>query len=126
MNTYVVWLETDVAKIFNIQGAGTEKKIIKRHEVKHHTNNDRDNHKDAEKFFHEVANELKDGNEILLVGPGLAKEHFKAHLTRHHHTALAKSVVGTETSDRITDNEILALSRKFFKHYDVFGKKLEA
>jgi stalled ribosome rescue protein Dom34 len=124
MNTYILWIEMDVAKIFKIQAGPRTSKILKRREIKHHTSRDPENHKDCERFFHDVARALKNADEIYLVGPGLAKEHFKAHLKRHHHSSLALNVVGTETADHISDARILALSRKFFRSYDQFGAAL--
>jgi stalled ribosome rescue protein Dom34 len=121
MSAYVVWIDMDLAKVFRIQLGGPSTRLIRRREIKHHTSSDPKNHKDCEKFFHEVAGALRGAEEILLVGPGLAKEHFRAHLDRHHHTDLADRVVGTETSDHLSDARILELSRAFFRKHAIYG-----
>lgn len=121
MSAYTLWIEMDEAKIFKMGTEGSHPEILRRHGVKHHTHSDGKNHKDCEKFFHEIASSLTDATEILLVGPGLAKEHFKKHLENHHHLNLAKRVVGIKSLDIMTDAQILAASREFFKKYDVFG-----
>lgn len=121
MNTYIVWIEMNYAKIFKVNAKEKTCQILKRKEIKHHTSNDPENHKDCEKLFHEVAETISDASEILLIGPGLTKEHFKSHLVKHHHVTLANKVVGTKTMDLVSDAQLMAYSRKFFKEFDLFG-----
>ncbi len=111
----------DQAKIFKVSGSEKSNQILHRHEVKHHTSADPGNHKNCEKFFHNIAESIYDASEILLIGPGLAKDHFKSHLERHHHGDLAKKIVGMKTMDLVSDAQLLAYSREFFKQYDVLG-----
>jgi stalled ribosome rescue protein Dom34 len=120
MSAYVVWIEMDRAKVFRIEQGEKHPVIMRRREIKHHTSRDPENHKNSEKFFHDIASEIAGAKEVLLVGPGLAKQHFSAHLKRHHHT-LAKAIVGLETSHHLSDDRLLELSRDFFKIFDVFG-----
>jgi len=120
MSALVVWMDHEHAKIFALSPEKMETHSLKKHEVRHHTSHDEQKHKNAEGFFHELASELKGASELLLVGPGLAKAQFKHHLENHHHQDLAKKVVGMETCDHPTDNQILDLGRKFFKKYDLF------
>jgi len=127
MVTYVVWVDMDHSKIFKIASPRQDRpRLLRRREIKHHTSRDPENHKDCEKFFHEIAHEIRDADEILLTGPSLAKDHFKAHLERHHHEGLARKVVGTRTLERVSNNLILAQSREFFKTYDIYGSSLPA
>lgn len=122
MVTYVIWIDMNLAKIFKVSLPGKKApKLLRRREIKHHTSSDPENHKDCEKFFHSVARELCDADELFITGPSLAKEHFKAHLSRHHHDSLAKKVVGTRSLDHVTNNGILELSREFFRIYDTYG-----
>lgn len=121
MNTYVVWIDLDRANIFKILPETKTHTIIKRTEIKHHTHADPENHKNGEKFFHDVSEFLDGAQEILLMGPGLAKKHFRSHLDRHHHSGLAKAIVGVETVDHPTDRQILDLSRRFFKAHDLYA-----
>ena len=117
MANYVVWIDSNHAKFFELHPTGVEEKTMKRHEIRHHTGveKEQNNHKNAEKFFHEVVEKLSNAHEILIVGPGEAKVHFKAHLESHHHDQIAKKVVGLETVDHPTDGQIVALGKKFFK-----------
>lgn len=121
MSAYVVWVDTEHAKVFKLATSGVESKNVKNHHHNHHGYNPRDQHPDHEKYYHEVAEHVKDASELLILGPGLGKDHFKKHLDSHH-ASLAKKVVGIETTDHPTDNQILAYTRKFFKSADLFNK----
>lgn len=124
MSAYVVWIDTDHARVFKLQSpamGGANQKAYRRRVVKHHTSSDPEKQKDCEAFFHQIADAVRDAEELLLLGPGLAKEHFKSHLARHHHAALASRVIGTQTVDQMSDAQVLATSREFFKIYSLFG-----
>jgi stalled ribosome rescue protein Dom34 len=117
MANYVVWIDSAEAKIFELHPTEVTEKTLKRHEIKHHAGSEKEQnrHKNAEKFFHEVASKLASAHEILVIGPGEAKGHFKTHLETHHHEPIGKKVIGVETVDHPTDGQIVALAKKFFK-----------
>ena len=122
MTACILFIDSDHAKLFKLGIDKVETENLKRTEIHHHTASDKDKlHKDGGHFFNDVASKLKGMKEILLVGPGLAKNHFKTHLEKHHHAELAKHIVGLETVDHPTDNQIIAVGRKFFKNYDKFN-----
>ena len=120
MSATILWLDHEHAKTYNLLGDKIEIDSFKRTEIKHHTSSQVENHKDYSKYFNEVMKHLTNSNEILLVGPGTAKTQFKHHLEKHHQDML-KKIVGTETVDHPTDNEIVALARKFFKKFDLYN-----
>lgn len=117
MANYVVWLDSAEAKIFELHPTEVEEKTLHRTEIKHHHGVDKEHnrHKNNDKFFHQLAGLLTGANEILLVGPGEAKGHFKTHLEQHHHANVGSKIVGSETVDHPTDGQIIALAKKFFK-----------
>lgn len=115
MSSYVVWLDTEHAHLHKFTVDGIDQKDFKRHSQSHHTHGHLDDVKNSEAFYHGLAEKLADADRILLIGPGLGKTHFKAHLDAHHHVKLASKVVGVETVDHPTDNQIDAFARKFFK-----------
>lgn len=122
MSACIVYIDSEHAKIFKLKEKKVEEMNLKKHEVMHHTHGDHDKaHKASNHFFHEVAGALKGMTEILLIGPGLAKTHLKAHIDEHHKAELSKHVVGVETVDKITPNQMLEVGRKFFKNYDQFN-----
>ncbi len=117
MANYVVWLDSSEAKIFELHPLEVDEKTLKRKEIRHHTGveKEQNRHKNSEKFFHEVAGALTNAHEVLLVGPGDAKTHFRTHLESHHHNQIGNKIVGVETVDHPTDGQIVALAKKFFK-----------
>lgn len=68
-------------------------------------------------FFGEVATALAGIDQILVVGPGNAKNEFR-HELEARHQAIAKHVLAYETSDHPSDGELLAVARKYFKRVD--------
>ena len=123
MSAYVVWIDGSQAKVFKMLPQKVESKVLRRKEIDHHTSNDPNKHKDHGKFFHELASLVTDASELLLVGPGKEKDHFKTHLDEHHHVQLAKKIVGVVPMDHPTDPQILAEARKFFKVYDTLAQR---
>lgn len=122
MANYVVSIDLDHAKIFELHPGKVEERTLRRHEIRHHSGveKEQNNHKNAEKFFGQVAERLANAHEILLVGPGAAKGHFKDHLEKHDRE-LSQKIVGVETIDHPTDNQIVALAKKFFKAHLQFA-----
>lgn len=121
MSSYVVWIDQEHAKIFKfLPGGKTENQSVKRHTHEHHTAPDQNHQKGHDAFYHDVAGHLKGAQEVLLVGPGLGKDHFKTHLEKHHHAELLKSVIGTVSMDHPTDPQIVAEARKVFRAKDLF------
>lgn len=121
MNTYIAWVEMDRARIFRVRADGPEIKILHRHEIRHHTSRDPENLKNCDKFFKKVTAAIRDADELLLMGPGLTKEHFRTYLEEHDEL-LSRCVVGALTLDLETDAQLMARSREFFKEYDMFGQ----
>ncbi len=125
MSACVLWIDSEHAKIFKISATGVDKKMMKHHSVNpigaHHDNH---KHNAEEHFFHEVAQELGTVEELLIFGAGVAKSHFKNHLEKHNHNQLTKSLVGIETLDNLSDNQILESARKFFKKYNTYNSEI--
>jgi stalled ribosome rescue protein Dom34 len=123
----ILWIESDHAHIFNISAHGIEKTILKRNEFKHHTFNKKDHHGDPATlhFFKEIAERVGRADELLIVGPGLAKTHFERFL-KSDRPNVFNLVVGTVHSDHITDNQIHALGRKFFKTWNLFNHSIRS
>ena len=122
MANFVVWLDLRHAKLFELNQQTVDETSMYRREVHHHSGYDKEknNHKNEEKFFHEIASHLVHANEILVIGPGEAKGHFRQHLEQHHHQDLSKKVIGVETVDHPTDGQIVALAKKLFKAHRQF------
>ena len=57
--------------------------------------------------------------EVLIVGPGTAKNEFKNWLTEHK-PDIARAVVGVESVDHPTSGELKNLAHKAFKRIDLW------
>ncbi len=109
MKQYAVWIDMAQAKLFEMNPEGAVEKVIKRHEIRHHNGveKEQNNRKNTQHFFTEVTGALQSADEVLLMGPAEAKIHFKEYLKN--------KVVGVETVDHPTDNQIVAHAKEFFR-----------
>lgn len=123
----VVWLDSNNAHIFDLTEAGIVEAHLKRKEINHHTFNKKDHHGDPsiEHFYKDVAIKLVNADEVLILGPGLAKNHFRTYLETHS-KEIAKKIAGLEETDHPTENQIVALGRKFFKTYNLFNNPIRS
>jgi hypothetical protein len=67
---------------------------------------------DLDLYYDEVIAQLKDATSILIFGPGEAKGELKK---RMEHKGLGDAIVGVETTDKMTDNQIAAKVREHYK-----------
>lgn len=129
MNNFVVWMNSKNAHIFAMKSTGIEKEIIHKGDQDHHTRHKNDQYKDThtEKYFKEIDHILKNADQMLLIGPGLAKKHFKEHLITYHANSLAKKIIGVEESESFeheSENQLMAKAHQFFKTYDLFNNPI--
>lgn len=127
MSDYILWLDSAKAHVFEIN---PEMKApqIKKYEFEHRMKNKKDGHDHHvnETLFKEIADHVGSCKKLLVMGPGMAKTQFCSFLNENYTHSLAKTIIGVETCDHPTDNQILAIARKFFAHYDLFNDPLIA
>jgi stalled ribosome rescue protein Dom34 len=113
-----VWIDHHEAKIFHLAAETFERSTFEapRHHVHRHqqATAERKHPADAERFYHEIARALEEVKEILVVGPATAKLEFMKHVHKHHHT-LIEEIIGVETVDHPTDNQLVAQARRYFR-----------
>jgi len=116
MKFSVVWMDRESAHIFHLSNDQMERKkvTVSHHEHHTHKRDQFDVAREEPRLFKEVVAELKDSDRLLVVGPGVAKHHFHAYLNEHQ-PFFGKKVVGIETVDHPTDNQIAAMARKFLE-----------
>jgi len=125
MAACVVWIDSEHAKLFKISAAGVEKKEMKKHGAQHsNSHQDAHFHQQEEHFFKEISQAVGKVEELLVFGPGPAKAHFKTHLEKHHKHDMLPHLVGVESLDKMSDNQILEASRKFFKKFNQFNTSI--
>jgi stalled ribosome rescue protein Dom34 len=119
MSIYAILIDSQNAKVFAFAGGEVTHHAYHRHEPAHHTGHTVDAEKNSEHFFHEVATHLTGATQLLLMGPGLGKEHFKSHLEKHHAHDLAQKIVAVDTVDHPTDPQLVAHAREVFAAHHI-------
>jgi hypothetical protein len=60
---------------------------------------------------------LEGTHEVLLCGPGLARNQFRDWCSKHN-AAVAAAVVDSVAADHPTDAQLVAMARQYFKKFD--------
>lgn len=118
MSHAVVWLDNKHAKFFPFSKESHEGHQVKLTEHHSHHFTDGAGKEDEKKYFHHLSDSLKEYQEIILIGPGNGKDNFKKYLEGHN-KGLLGHIVGTETVDHPTDNQIVAFAKKYFKEHHI-------
>ena len=116
---YAVWIDHTEARVFHFtDDAWDESKVhAPIGHVRQHTKGP-DGHKEhpaeLQHYYHDVARALDAAEEVLVLGPGVAKLQFIQHAHKHDR-ALEPKIIGVETVDHPTDKQLVAYARKYFK-----------
>ena len=130
--TMGLWIDHRKAVIVSVSGKGEETSVIESkvekqpgrfagirsttpYEAQKVSADDSRNRKFTDQlniYYDEVISVLRDAESILLFGPGEAKGELKKRLEDGHLTHLIKAV---ETTDQMTDRQIAAKVREYFK-----------
>jgi hypothetical protein len=110
-----VWIDHHKALIFRVDATSYSESAVEapRHVLRHpkYQAGVRNHPDDAPRFFSDVLRALEPATEILVVGPSTAKINFADYVREH---ATAVRVVGVETVDHPTRNQIAAYVRRYF------------
>lgn len=74
-------------------------------------------HAEDREFFDGIVQAIGDAKEILVTGPGQAKQHFHKDLLARH-PKVAERVVAVETADHPSMEQLLADARAYFRRFD--------
>lgn len=118
----VVWIDHHEARVFHFNADDVDRTVVHPdHPAKHlhHKAGVPGPGREQEDaaFYRHAAEAVADAGEILVVGPGQAKLLLLREIHRHHH-AIEPRVVGIETVDHPTDNQLVAYARKYFRARD--------
>lgn len=114
----VVWVDHHEAHLFRFTSEDIEKVDLVAH--KHHFKNvrhQRSTHPEDLHYLQEVTEALRGAERVLVVGPSTAKLELIRHLHAHAQD-VERRVVGVETVDHPTDNQLVAYARAYFKRTD--------
>jgi stalled ribosome rescue protein Dom34 len=118
MSTFhaVVWMDHQDAHVVMFDREHNEAKRI--HSRSHHKHQGKAG--DTAAFYAEVAKALTGTHEVLVAGPGLARNEFRDWCAAHHKsTALA--IVDSIASDHPSDGQLVALAKHYFKKFDAMA-----
>jgi stalled ribosome rescue protein Dom34 len=121
--TVGLWIDHRKAVIVFVEGEEEEIKLISSKEENHHghsgVSRPADDLRQREltghlnSYYDEVISCIRDAESILIFGPGEAKGELKKRLEKDN---LGGCIVGIETSDKMTDPQIVAKVRAHFLH----------
>ena len=125
MNTHyhaLIWIDHREAKVFHFDATEVERTVIpSTHPQKHlhHKANSGDSGHAAvdKKFLGHVAQAVSKAGAILITGPAGAKVELRTFIETEL-PEVAKHISDIQTVDHLSDGELLALGRSFFKADD--------
>jgi stalled ribosome rescue protein Dom34 len=119
--TVGLWIDHKKAVIAFVAGKETEIKRISSNIEKHHRQSgvsmpaddvrQREFAGHLNTYYDEVVSCIREADSILILGPGEAKSELKKRLEKDN---LGGRIVGIETSDKMTDPQIVAQVREHF------------
>lgn len=111
----VVWLDHQTAQILQFDAEHVEASKVKAHT--HHTAQHGSSVRTMHEFFGEVCDALAGIPEVLAVGPRTGLADFEHYVKKHRHETAGR-IVGFETADHPSENQLVAMARQYFVKYD--------
>ena len=111
----VVWIDHQSAQVLQFDAEHVQAQKVKSHT--HHTAQHGSDVRTQHEFFGQVCDALAGITEVLVVGPKTGIADFEHYATKHR-ADTAKRVVGYEVVDHPTENQLVAMARKYFLKYD--------
>lgn len=118
MSTYhaVVWLDHHEAHVLMFDREHVESQRIKSRSHHKHQGRSHDN----AAFYAEIAQALVGVHEVLLTGPGQARQELRDWCAGHRRE-VASCIVDCIASDHPSDGQLVALARQYFRRYDAMA-----
>jgi stalled ribosome rescue protein Dom34 len=115
MSTFhaVVWMDHSEAHVVMFDREHMEAQRIKSRSHHKHQGRTEDN----AAFFADIAGALAGTHEVLLTGPGLARNQFRDWCGSHQ-PAVAETMVDSVATDHPSDGQLVAMARQYFKKFD--------
>lgn len=111
MNRVSIWIDHQKAFILEF---GAEEATFRTFQPQELNPESKDFHR---KFYHSLALELKPSSEIVVFGPGMAKEEFRNHC-EDHHPQIAKAILDVlPMKDHPKKADFLKVSNDFYRKH---------
>lgn len=111
----VVFIDHAQAQVLQFDAEHVQAQKVKAHS--HHTKQHGSAVRSEHEFFGHVCDALDGIAEILVTGPKTGMADFR-HYAEKHRAETAKRIVGYETVDHPSPNQLVALARQYFLRYD--------
>jgi stalled ribosome rescue protein Dom34 len=112
----VVWLDHSEAHIVMFDREHVEAQRVKSRS--HHPHQGKAGEDSV--FFADIAKALTGTREVLVTGPGMARNQFRD-WCNNHQRKLAAGIVDSVPSDHPSDGQLAALARQYFKKFDTMA-----
>jgi stalled ribosome rescue protein Dom34 len=111
----VVWIDHQNAQIlqFDPEHVQASKIKVHSHQTRQHGSDVRSEHE----YFGAVCDALVGIHEVLVTGSHQAQADLR-HYVEKHRAQLARQIVGYETVDHPSENQLVALARQYFLKHD--------
>ena len=113
MSTFhaVVWMDHQEAHVLMFDREHVESQRVKSRS--HHKHQGKPN--EVAHLYADIAKALEGTHEVLVTGPGKARDEFRDWCKPHHAHV---NVVDSVASDHPTDAQVVAMARQYFKKFD--------
>lgn len=117
----VVWLDHLRAVVIDFSRDAQHVHIVpsdtEQRQIHRRSGGDGQRYGEDRQFFDDIVGAIGDAREVLIVGPGQAKASFRKDLEKRH-PKVAALVVGVETLDHPSIDDLLGYARTYFKRVD--------
>ena len=114
----VAWIDHQNAQVLQFDAEHVEAAKVKA--SSQHSRQHGSDVRNAHEYFGHVCDALAGIPEVLVVGPHTAQADFR-HYVEKHRTETSRRIVGFETADHPTENQLVALGRKYFLKVERMG-----
>jgi stalled ribosome rescue protein Dom34 len=111
----VVWTDHQTAQVLQFDAEHVQAHKVKSHS--HHTAQHGSKVRTEHEFFAQVCDALAGIPEVLAVGPKTGIADFE-HYAKKHRPEIAARIVDFAVVDHPTENQLVALARKYFLKHD--------
>jgi stalled ribosome rescue protein Dom34 len=118
----VVWIDHHEARVIFVSHDGSEELVLHPEHSQHHLCSKAGSPEGRRRsedhvFYQKIANDLAKARGFLVVGPANAKTEFVKHLHRYE-PRLIERLSAIESMERLTDPELVAAAKRYFKRAD--------
>ncbi len=119
MKVALIWLDREHARLFELSETGElEIKKFQAHHTEHHTHaRDAFDHQRGENhFFKEIASAMDGAEKLAIIGPGMAKYHFRSYLMEQK-PMIARTIDKVESADHPSEAQVAAMARDYLESF---------